>query len=507
VCANTGTSSLESQNSETDEPQNSEIDELRSWAIECNIQHNHLDKLLAILRKNLITALPHSSTTFLRTSEAEYEIVDMKDNDNVYQNGQFVYFGISTKLQEIIESEFYQDDVIRLLINVDGMPLSGSGSTSFWPILCKIYYHLDVYKPFIVCIYCGKSKPKFVEKFLNPFINEINELHANRIVIGKMTYKVQLMAFICDTPARAFLKCTKGHGGYSACERCTIPGELLRIGKSSKIIYPGVEHIIRTKQSFNTQADSEHHIGISPLLNIIPEIDLTKIFVLDHMHLFFNGVMKKLINFWMKGSLKIRLSSRQKTEISRRLLSFNIQMPVEFQRKPRAIFDYLKWKATEFRFFLLYCGPVVLKNILPQKLYDHFLLLHVACRILCSEELAVTHNSTAQKYLQKFVLLLPYLYEPQSQVMNMHNLLHVADDVINFNCSLSRISCFPFESTLGEIKRMLRTPNKPLSQICRRLYEKNTVTSKKLSIISNKILKKKVENNNVYVKNIQYGIL
>lgn len=43
---------------------------------------------------------------------------------------------------------------------------------------------------------------------------------------------------------------------------------------------------------------------------------------------------------------------------------------------------------------------------------------------------------------------------------------------ILLNCSLSKISCFPFENVLDEIKRILRTPNKPLSQICRRLHEK-----------------------------------
>lgn len=87
------------------------------------------------------------------------------------------------------------------------------------------------------------------------------------------------MAFISDTPARAFLKCTKGHGGYNACERCTIPGELLRVGKSSKIIYPGVGYPMHTKESFLIQEDSEHHVNISPLINIIPEIDFTKVFV------------------------------------------------------------------------------------------------------------------------------------------------------------------------------------------------------------------------------------
>lgn len=51
------------------------IEELRSQAIECNIQHNHLDKLLAILRKKLITNLPKSAKTFLETSTANYEIL------------------------------------------------------------------------------------------------------------------------------------------------------------------------------------------------------------------------------------------------------------------------------------------------------------------------------------------------------------------------------------------------------------------------------------------------
>jgi len=52
---------------------------------------------------------------------------------------------------------------------------------------------------------------------------------------------------------------------------------------------------MRTKESFFIQEDLEHHVSISPLINIVPEIDFTKIFILDHMHLF-NGVMKRLIN-------------------------------------------------------------------------------------------------------------------------------------------------------------------------------------------------------------------
>ena len=484
------------------------VDKLRCWAIECNIKHKHLDKLLNILRKDLITDLPKFSHIFLNTSKAKYDIVNMEDNNSIYPNGQFVYFGIEAGIKRQINKEFHQT-VIQLLINVDGMPISTSGSKSFWPILCKIHYYPDVYKPFTVAIYYGQSKPKCLNKYLELFIAEINNLHQHGMCIENRTYKVQLLAFISDTPARAFLKCTKGHNGYNACERCTITGEIIKIGKSSRVIYPGLECPERTKLSFIEQKDHAHHIGVSPLINIVPEIDFTKVFVLDHMHLFFNGIMKKLIDLWIKGPLTIRISRRQKVAISERLLHFTThrQIPIEFQRKPRTIFEYSKWKATEFRFFLLYCGPIVLKDILSKQLYDHFLLLHVACRILCSEELAISHNTMAKKFLKKFVMVMPYLYGPNSQVMNVHNLLHVADDAMNFNCSLSRISCFPFENTLGEIKRVLRTANKPLAQVCRRLHEQNVAMGNNVRIIDNKILKKIVHDNKTCIKKILWNRL
>jgi len=238
------------------------IAELRLWAIECNIQHNHLDKLLSILRKEIIIDLPKSAKTFLESHTANYEIIDMEDNDSINPNGQFVFFSITEKLQKIINEDFHKD-VIKLLINVDGMPVSISGNKSIWAILCKVYYWLDVYRPFIIALYYGKNKPKCLEKFLEPFIKEINILQEHGILIGKSTYKVELMAFISDTPARSFLKCTKGHGGYKACERCTIPGELLRIDTSSKIIYPGIG------SRYRIQCVQKNHFLYEKILNIM----------------------------------------------------------------------------------------------------------------------------------------------------------------------------------------------------------------------------------------------
>lgn len=85
-----------------------------------------------------------------------------------------------------------------------------------------------------------------------------------------------MKCFAADTPARSYLKCSKGHGGYSACERCTIHGVRHLIGKASKVIYPGVGYAIRTNESFRNKDDPEHHMGKSPLENIKPAIDPTQ---------------------------------------------------------------------------------------------------------------------------------------------------------------------------------------------------------------------------------------
>jgi len=58
------------------------------------------------------------------------------------------------------------------------------------------------------------------------------------------------------------------------------------------------------------------------------------------------------------------------------LVKYNI--PKEFQRKKFDIEDFSRWKATQFRFLLHYCGSLVLQNILPKQMYKHFLLLVVA---------------------------------------------------------------------------------------------------------------------------------
>lgn len=87
--------------------------------------------------------------------------------------------------------------------------------------------------------------------------------------------------------------------------------------------------------------------------------------------------MRKLLNSWISGPLKVRCRGQLVNEISDCLLSFKEFIVVEFHRKPRTIADLATWKATELRSFLIYFGPIVLKNIqVDIAIYEHFLLLY-----------------------------------------------------------------------------------------------------------------------------------
>jgi hypothetical protein len=179
-------------------------------------------------------------------------------------------------------------------------------------------------------------------------------------------------------------------------------------------------------------------------------------FPLDYMHLICLGVTKRLLVTWTSGPLNQRLSKRNIEIVSQRLLELQVQVPEEFARRPRSLKDLPHWKATEFRMFLLYTGPIVLKDILPHDLYQNFILLSSAVSILVDKTLCTSYIDYAKDLLKLFVKRYGVLYAPSAVVYNIHGLIHIADDARNFG-TLDEFSCFPFESYLGHLKKMVRS--------------------------------------------------
>ena len=148
-------------------------------------------------------------------------------------------------------------------------------------------------------------------------------------------------------------------------------------------------------------------------------------------------------------------------------------MPSEFARRPRSLDELERWKATEFRQFLLYTGPVVLRNVVSKDLYQHFLCLSIAISILLDSDHDKQNSylEFAQELLHYFVENAKRVYGETFTVYNVHNLKHLPEDVRHFNCSLNEISCFPFENYMQQLKKCVRNGQNPTIQVAKRLGE------------------------------------
>ena len=432
--------------------------ELASWATKYKCQRNAVSDLLDILRRQGHT-LPKDPRTLLETPR--------EVNTLTKCGGQYVYFGVESGIVQVLSkhpSFTESQTTIDLMINIDGLPLFKSSNYQFWPIM-GCFNNLDV---FVITLFYGNTKPNSVDEYLLDFLQEIDKVKSDGVTYESKTYRVNLLGFSCDAPARAFLKCIVGHTGYFSCERCVVKGSW-----EGRVVFNSDEvSVLCTEEQFAICHYNKHQKRATPLID--HDISCIQCFPLDYMHMVCLGVTKRLLKFLKNGPRECKLSSQQLSQISANLTLLKGMMPSEFARQPRSLEELDRWKATEFRQFLLYTGPIVLKNVVSDELYQHFLALSIAVSIMLDNN-ANKRNSYvayARQLLEVFVRNCKHIYGNTFSVYNVHGLLHLPDDVQFFQCSLNEISCFPFENHMQQLKKLVRNGHNPIAQVARRLGER-----------------------------------
>lgn len=201
-----------------------------------------------------------------------------------------------------------------------------------------------------------------------------------------------------------------------------------------------------------------------------------KQFPLDYMHLVCLGATKRLLTYLWRGPKISRLSKAQREKLEMNISHLKGALPAEFSRQPRGMVDLDRWKATELRQFLLYTGPIILKEVLHEDQYHHFLCLSVGMNILLEDTdgKRECYLGYARDILEHFVDTSVDFYGPTFPTYNIHSIKHLTDDAANFRSSLNHISCFPFENHLQVIKKLVRSGKQPLVQVTKRLAERQS---------------------------------
>lgn len=90
------------------------------------------------------------------------------------------------------------------MINIDGLPLHKSSKIEFWPILF-IISEFPEKGVSVIDIYSGEKKANAVD-LLSTFVKESKDIIENGIMINEHVLNIKIKCFICDTPARTYIK-------------------------------------------------------------------------------------------------------------------------------------------------------------------------------------------------------------------------------------------------------------------------------------------------------------
>lgn len=443
---------------------------LSEYIISSRTPRRSATKLLKLLKSvdtlDCLKSLPKDSRTLLSTPRSG------QVNLTKIGCGEYVHFGISTGLLHTLKHFIPVKNlsILDVWFNIDGLPIDKKGK-SFWPILCAICFESTIIKPFIVGAYFGSKKPSNVQEYLYPFIEELNYLLEHGLAIDDNTININMKGIIADAPARAFIKQIKGHSGYFACEKCIEEGIYL----SGSISFPNGTAQLRTDESFVSCSNEEHHVGVSPLLEI-SSFGLVSSIPLDYMHLCCLGIMKKILSFMIRGTLvpnscgSIRLSRDQIERINRRMKIAAQWLSKDFSRIPLDLNDFKTYKATELRQIMLYTGPFIFKNIVSQPVYDNFLIFNIIMRILSCTKTVSNNNEYADVLAKHFLSTFCFVYGRGNVSYNVHSIIHLPQDAKKYGV-VDNFSSFPFENYLQHIKKIVQPGHSPLIQLYNRITE------------------------------------
>lgn len=291
---------------------------------------------------NVLKALPLDTRTLLNSSSSKISSI------RTIGLGKYHHFGLKEGIQRL--SLYLElENIIKVVVGVDGLPLAKSSGSQFWPIL--VYIQPYIQHVFLVGLYHGHEKPCNSNDHLKDFIEEARDLVINGIEINNSIKKVLIHMFCTDAPAKSFILNTKGHTGFYSCTRCTQDGKYINNRMSFPFKESGYKK--RTHDDYVNMTQELHHVSTLSDLIHVPGIDIVNSFSVDYMHLVCLGVVRKLINLWIHGPLRTRLPPNWKIkQISSALIHLKLYIPNDFARKPREIEFVSRWKATELRQFL-----------------------------------------------------------------------------------------------------------------------------------------------------------
>ncbi|CAD7084631.1 unnamed protein product [Hermetia illucens] len=365
-------------------------------------------------------------------------------------SGTYVHFGIAQYLEEPA-----QPSATIIKINIAMYVVHVIEGSTPWPKYLVIYgQQLGSGRSFIIGIYYGSfSLNSSINETLEPLVDEVQCLQNNYICFGERYLSFAVNSLITDPVTNSMVTCTAWPSSLYGCSKCKC--ETTFEFSTNKTIFPTTvaSDLRRDSDFYSEMENSEHHLTTPVLLRM--GIGLISDVVIDYKYTVCLGVVKNLINFWMSGVLQHKFTPKEIDSIDAALLHFGPSCPVEFQWEPKGIRNHRFWTAYDYRQFLIYYGPLVLRNVLSPPHYLNFFYLSIAMRIaLDPKHCEAANYEVCGILLRRFVADYAILYGDDNVDHNVHYLLHLEEALIKYKC-LENVGGFKFHSSVDRTEVLM----------------------------------------------------
>lgn len=379
---------------------------------------------------------------------------------------------------------------LSLLWNTDGIPCFKSSNMSLWPLYFQINelpFQKRTQPEYMVLggLWFGSSKPSIMS-YTEPFVSSLQHLQDTGVDINlhdgtSFNSRVILIAGTADLPARSIVCNSVQYNGKYGCCKCLQPGETYKTSQRGHVhVFPFnkdcPEGQLRTHEetvqdsltALSTNTTS-HGIKGPTFLQSLTYYNLVKGVCIDYMHGVLLGVVRLLMTLWFSSQKKDGYGSISNMVDLVDLRLRHIKPPNTISRVPRSIKDHLKhWKASELKSWLLYYSLPILKDLLLDDYYQHYLLFVNAMYILLQDSISPAEVNTAEVMIKQFCCMFAALYGERYMTCNVHQLLHLSNMVRDMG-PLWCYSCFSFENANGVLLKLFHGTQHVDSQIAQKV--------------------------------------
>ena len=382
-----------------------------------------------------------------------------------------------------VYTEFMQKsppNTITFCLNSDGFQINNTSKIEPWPIyliINELDYNLRFSMRYVilVCIYYGKRHPN-LSKLLEISLSNQMDIFKRGIIVNNEIYNLAIIFASLDKPARASLMEMNLHSSILGCMYCFTELVTVKIDNRTYKTFPikDARQLEREDDDFSATAitseltsRTQYGQKATPFLENFTSFKPISGQIIDLMHCVHGGSVKKICYLLFHYDNRNMPFSVYKHIDKIDKLILQLRPPTVFIQRLRSLKFMNYFRAHEYRSFILYYGPIVLRQFISENQYQNLVELSQICFLSSLSFFDEQTIAVLENKIEKFLDGFSKIYGSHYVSINLHEMIHIPKNIRN-NGAIFNWSCYGFENFNKILKQTVHGSQKSHLEMIKR---------------------------------------